>query len=104
MPKLILNKGYGVQFEGDYHKNGHPKNLSKVSFRPDAIGCDTGFATRVHVTCQMIELWNARSSLLTVVRKLDLGAAMSPEEFNAAFDDLRAAFAPEEIASGHLSN
>ena len=44
-----------------------------------------------------------KASLLAVVRKLDFGATMTPEEFNDAFDDLRAAFTPNEIATGQLS-
>ncbi|MEP2716319.1 hypothetical protein [Pseudophaeobacter sp.] len=41
-----------------------------------------------------------KASLLAVVRKLDFGATMTTQEFAAAFDDLRMAFTPNEIASG----
>ncbi|AUQ62147.1 hypothetical protein [Phaeobacter inhibens] len=44
-----------------------------------------------------------KASLLAVVRKLDFGAALTTDEFACALDDLRAAFTPDEIATGNLS-
>ena len=41
-------------------------------------------------------------SLLDVVRKLDLGAPIPNRDFTHAFDDLRLAFSPDEIATGDL--
>lgn len=41
-----------------------------------------------------------KDALLQVVRRLDFYAEMTVEEFNKAFDDLRGAFTPDEIASG----
>lgn len=41
-----------------------------------------------------------REALLTVVRRLDIDAKYTREEFAHAFDQLRAVFSPEEIATG----
>ena len=43
-----------------------------------------------------------KASLLKVIRKLDLNAPMSTQDFAAEFDDLRAAFTPDEVATGKL--
>lgn len=45
-----------------------------------------------------------KTSLLAVVRKIDLNASMTPQQFAASFDDLRAAFTPEEISSGDVAD
>lgn len=45
-----------------------------------------------------------KASLLTVVRKIDLDASISPQDFACAFDDLRAVFTPDEMATGKTSS
>lgn len=44
-----------------------------------------------------------KASLLAVVRKLDFYASINPHDFTKAFDKLRAAFTPDEIATGEVS-
>lgn len=60
MAKLILNAGYGVQFEGDYHNNGHPKTIARTHYKEDANGADSGFSERVNIVQEMVDLWNAK--------------------------------------------
>ncbi|MFV1535243.1 hypothetical protein VWX96_17080 [Phaeobacter sp. A90a-4f] len=58
MSKLVLNLGYGVQFEGEYHPNGHPKNICKVTGSADP----AVFGRNVDVMRQLVELWNSREA------------------------------------------
>lgn len=43
-----------------------------------------------------------RSALLKLVRHIDVGEPLPVREFAAAFDQIRCAFEPEEIASGKI--
>jgi hypothetical protein len=45
-----------------------------------------------------------KNSLLKVVRHLDFATGMCPEKFLAAFDELRALFTSDEIATGNISD
>lgn len=58
MTKLVLNLGYGIQFEGHFHPNGHPKNICKVTDSTDP----ATFGQNVDVARQLVELWNAREA------------------------------------------
>lgn len=46
----------------------------------------------------------SREALLIVVRRLDFGAHYSDADFGHAFDELRCAFNPDEIASGEIND
>mgnify|MGYP003648141597 CR=1 FL=1 len=60
MKRLEINLAYGVQFENCYRKGGHPDNIAKIVWRPDARGDDEEFSDRVQVMQEMISLWNAK--------------------------------------------
>lgn len=77
--RLVLNAGFGVQFEGDYHANGSPKNIAKVHYREDSLGNDDGFHDRANIVRKMVELWNNTSSISARLKAADRLA-------DAAFD------------------
>lgn len=56
-----------------------------------------------HETLTRITCTVPAASLLTVVRVLDFGDTKSRDAFASAFDDLRASFTPNEIATGIIS-
>ncbi len=56
MKRLILNEGYGVQFDGEYHKNGHPVKIAEVNDSNDP----QIFHDRANIVREMVDLWNAK--------------------------------------------
>lgn len=56
MPKLIMNSAFNVQFEGEFHTNGHPITVAKVTDN----GSSARFAENVEILQGMVDLWNAK--------------------------------------------
>ncbi len=82
-----------------------PKKYPARELRPGEPTVEETLKAALEKRCAKQEMISVpRASLLVVVRQLDYGDKVSREMFAAAFDDLRCAFEPDEIATGQLQH